>query len=140
MALKQEEITIDTKSGSNTYLITTFPAMRGLNYLKRLTRLVGPAIMAANGEGDVLDGKSAMQVAIESLMDATDKVEVEQLILDLLGGATLGGKAIDVDNHFSGEFGAMGKLIFAILKLNYGNFMEAITTESLNGVMAKVVA
>ena len=46
MAIQQKEIELN----GDKFLITTFPAMKGMNYLKRLTRLVGPAMMAANGE------------------------------------------------------------------------------------------
>lgn len=132
MAIQQKEIELN----GDKFLITTFPAMKGMNYLKRLTRLVGPAMMAANGEGDVLEGKSAMQVAVEALVDATDKVEVEQLILDLLSGTTLGGKEINFDQYFSANYGTLFKLLFEVLKLNYGNFIEAITTAEMQKVMA----
>lgn len=132
MAIQQKEIELN----GDKFLITTFPAMKGMNYLKRLTRLVGPAMMAANGEGDVLEGKSAMQVAVEALVDATDKVGVEQLILDLLSGTTLGGKEINFDQYFSANYGTLFKLLFEVLKLNYGNFIEAITTAEMQKVMA----
>lgn len=135
MALTQKEVEIN----GSQYLITSFAGMKGFNYLKRLTKLIGPALMAANGEGDVLEGKSPMQVAVEALVDATDKVEVEQLILDLLSSTSVNGIMIDAkkfDEVFAANYGALFKILFEVLKHNYGNFMEAITTVDMQQVMA----
>lgn len=124
MEFPQTEVVVKDKK----YLITAFGGVTSLNYYKRLMRLVSPAMMAMQGEGDVLEGKSAMQMAVECLMDATDKVEVEQLVIDLLKNTTYNGKSIDPEKHFAGGLGGLLLLVLEIVKFNFSDVFTDLVT------------
>jgi len=129
--LPQTEVVVKGK----TYLITAFGGVTSANYYKRLMRLVGPAFVAMQGEGDVLEGKSAAQVAMEVLMDSTDKVEVEPLLIDLIKGATFAGKTIDAETHFAGNLGGLFTLVLEIVKFNFEDVFTDLVT-AVGGVVA----
>lgn len=118
--LKQVEVTVD----GTTYLITNFPATKGVNIMKRLVRLIGAPLAALRGEGDEVFSRSPMEVAIEKLTDNFDKVEVEALVVDLLSGVTKGGMSLNFDMEFSGRYDVLFRLVQEAIKSNFGSVFQ----------------
>ena len=124
MMLPQKEVEVKGK----TYLLTAFGGKTGSKLYTRLMKLVGPAFMAMQGEGDVLEGKTASEMALEALLDASDKVDSDALFADLLTSATFGGKAIDVESHFAGNVGGYFMLVIEVIKFNFADVFTDLVT------------
>ncbi len=123
--------TTELAIGDVEYKITTFPAFKGLTYLQKLLKIVGPAIgeifsnAAASGseafELDIED--EALSTAIRELTVNLDKENVAQLVQDMITSSVLkGGQPIQFNQEFSGNYGAMVKIMGAIIKENYSSF------------------
>ncbi len=117
--------------GDVEYKITTFPAFKGLTYLQKLLKIVGPAIgeifskAASSGEeGFELDIEDeALSTAIRELTVNMDKENVAQLVQDMIIDAVLkNGQPLQFNQEFSGNYGAMVKILAAIIKENYSSF------------------
>lgn len=110
MALKQTTVTIkDTE-----FLITSFPATKGIKYLKQLTKLIGPSFAKMSKEG------SSIGDALEVLFDNMDSVNVEELIKGMVvDGATKGSVAISFDMEFSAEYDKLFELVQKIVEHNF---------------------
>jgi hypothetical protein len=112
MALKQTTVTIkDTE-----FLITSFPATKGIKYLKQLSKLIGPSFSALSKEG------GSVGDALEALFDNIDQVNVEELIKGLVtDGATKGSVSINFDLEFSAEYDKLFELVKAVVEHNYSS-------------------
>jgi len=118
--------------GDVEYKITTFPAFKGLTYLQKLLKIVGPAIgeifsNASEGEnGFELDiEQEALSTAIKELTANLDKGNVAQLVQDMIKASVLkNGQPLQFDQEFSGNYGVMIKILGTIIKDNYASFFE----------------
>ncbi len=122
---------IDVTIGDVEYTVTTFPAFKGLTYLQKLLKIVGPAIgeifskAAADGEAlaDISVDDEALSFAIRELTTNLDKENVAQLVQDMIKDAvTKAGQPITFNQEFSSNYGALMKLIGTIVKENYQSF------------------
>ncbi len=122
---------IEVTIGDVEYTVTTFPAFKGLTYLQKLLKIVGPAIgeifskAAAEGEGlsDISVDDEALSFAIRELTTNLDKENVAQLVQDMIKDAvTKAGQPIMFNQEFSSNYGALMKLIGTIVKENYQSF------------------
>lgn len=123
--------TTELQIGDVEYKITTFPASKGLAYLQKLLKIVGPAIgeifanAAVSGteafELNIED--EALSAAIRELTVNMDKDNVAQLVEDMITAAVLkNGQPLQFNQEFSGNYGAMIKIMGAIIKENYSSF------------------
>jgi len=121
------EVTI----GDVEYRVTTFPAFKGLTYLQKLLKIVGPAVgevfaKAATSEDgaasfDIED--EALSLAIRELTTNLDRDNVAQLVQDMIKDAvTKGGQVPNFNQEFSANYGALVKLLGVIVKENYSSF------------------
>lgn len=117
MALKQTSVTIkDTE-----FLITSFPATKGLKYLKQLSKLIGPSFSALSKEG------GSVGDALEVLFENIDQVNVEELIKGLVvDGATKGSVSINFDLEFAGEYDKLFELVKAVVEHNYSSVFSLL--------------
>lgn len=122
MAIKQRTVTINGEE----YMLSTFPAGKGLKLLKQLTKLVGPAFAEMLKGGD--EQVDAMSMALEKLFDNLDSVDVESLIKELVTCATKGSVAINFDMEFSGEYDKLFELVREAVEFNYGNVFTLFGT------------
>lgn len=121
----------EVEIGDVTYSVTTFPAHKGLGYLQKLLKIVGPAIgeifSKAAVEGGDFEAASiedeALSGAIKELTQNMDKENVAQLIQDMIkDGVTKSGQPVQFNQEFSGNYGALVSLVGAIVKDNYSSF------------------
>jgi len=112
--------------GDKKYHITTFPAIKGLNYLNKIKTIVGPALaMAVSGddsEEDEIDVVS-FSAAAKALVDGIDNNNVEQMIIDIVSNyvSDLNGQPLQFDMEFAGRYDLLFGLVKEILVLNYGS-------------------
>lgn len=126
MAIKQKTTTINGEE----YLLSTFPAGKGLKILKQLTKLVGPAFAEMLKGGDPESNtENAMSLALEKLFDNLDCVDVESLVKELITSATKGSVTINFDMEFSGEYDKLFQLVQEIVEFNFGNVFTLFGTE-----------
>ncbi len=126
--------------GDVEYRVTTFPASKGLTYLQKLLKIVGPAVgeilskAAVDGEGlsDISVEDEALSFAIRELTTNLDKDNVAQLVQDMIkDGVTKGGQNVPFDQEFSGNYGNLVKLLGVIIKENYSSFFGESGFEEL---------
>jgi len=117
--------------GDVEYRVTTFPAFKGLSYLQKLLKIVGPAIgeifSKASAEGgavsDLVLEEEALSFAIRELTTNLDKENVAQLVQDMIKDAVLkNGQPVNFNQEFSGNYGNLMKLVGVIVKENYSSF------------------
>jgi hypothetical protein len=123
---------VEVTVGDDTYMVTTFPAFKGLTYLQKLLKIVGPAIgelfakaAAEGGESlsDISIEDEALSFAIRELTTNLDRDNVAQLVQDMIKDAvTKGGQPIKFNQEFSGNYAPLLKLLGTIVKENYSSF------------------
>lgn len=104
------------------YLLTHIPAIRGTRMLKRLIKLVGPAMAQFQKEQD-LGG------AMSALFDTLDD-NVEALIVELVASATKGSVGINFDSEFAGEYDKLALLVKEIVEFNYGSVFSLLGSDA----------
>jgi hypothetical protein len=112
---------VEVTVGDDTYMVTTFPAFKGLTYLQKLLKIVGPAIgelfakaAAEGGESlsDISIEDEALSFAIRELTTNLDRDNVAQLVQDMIKDAvTKGGQPIKFNQEFSGNYAPLLKLL-----------------------------
>ena len=122
---------IEVTIGDDIFTVTTFPAFKGLTYLQKLLKIVGPAVgelfakAATEGSGfqDISVEDEALSYAIRELTTNLDKENVAQLVQDMIkDGVTKAGQPVQFNQEFSGNYGSLLKLIGTIVKENYSSF------------------
>ena len=120
--------------GERDYTVTTFPAFKGLSYLQKLMKVFGPSLgeimsnVAADGEVDLENFSiedEALSKAISLLTENLDKSNVAQLAQEMIKEAvTINGQTVRFDQEFSANYGALIKLLTAIIRENYSSFFD----------------
>lgn len=118
MAIKQETFVIDGAS----YTVSTFPATKGIQVLKQLTKLIGPSIAQMFTPAE--DGESNVSLAMEALLDHIDDVAVDSLLQTLITGVTKDNMAISFDTEFSGNYLHLFNLAKKVVEVNYGDLFQ----------------
>ncbi len=130
---KTERIEID----GNEYLITQLPGFEALETLGELTRILGPGVVRAAmgalaaGDRSLLDADVGAN-AVPALFAGISGKELRNLTERLLKTTELvsEGKRRPVlqvfDLHFQGRTFAAFKLLWAALKVSYGDFRDAV--------------
>lgn len=111
--------------GDVTYVVTTFPAAKGLAYLKRLLKVVGPALaeIAGGDEGGI--NADGLGKAAELLFDNLDKENLDQMIVDWVkNNVTKGGQPVVFDMEFAQNYGALFTLVKEVIMLNYASVFQ----------------
>ncbi len=121
-----------------SYDVTQLPGMRGVRFLARLGRIVGPSLggLITSLQGGGLAGAdlSAVAVSVGRLFIDLTENELEAICRELLGSATYRDPVTqkivpvmdDFDLHFQGRAASVLKLLAFALEVNYGNFFDAL--------------
>ena len=111
------------------YVVTPIPAIKGLSFMRRLTKLLGPSMTAlfsqskdAEEAGEV--GMDSMQKAVDLLVENMDSPEIEQLILDLMKTVTKNGQPLNFNMEFTASYGKLFKLLTEVVKVNFGSLFQ----------------
>tara|TARA_R110000803_G_scaffold13482_1_gene37862 strand:- start:12493 stop:12879 length:387 start_codon:yes stop_codon:yes gene_type:complete len=120
--IEDKELEID----GETFRIAPFPAFKGLVYLKKLTKIVGPSIATMFGgeEATELADLSSAEKAVELLVQNFDGDGVETLIKDLVASVTKNGQPLVFDIEFQANYGKLLKLVVEVVKVNYGSVFQ----------------
>lgn len=116
MAIGQKQVNIK----GTDYLITHFPAMRGTRILKQLTKVLGPSLVAMQG-----DGADKIGDALHALFDNLDQ-GVEQLIVELVSTCSKGSVGINFDMEFAGEYDKLFLLVKEVVEFNFGSVFTVL--------------
>jgi len=117
---KQVEI-----NGDN-FLITQFPARKGIKLGKKVAKVVLPAIGKMYGEEDKEVNLGDMfEVVAENLDELDDKT-----IEELLSETTVNKYTIDVDNYFAGNYGTLFQLLWEIVEFNFSSVFSTLTGDT----------
>lgn len=119
--------TTEKQIGDNLYSTTTFTGTRGLQLLKRLTKVVGPslAIMLEGGSEEAQENADGVFVkAIKMLVENIDKDDVVALIKELVQNTKRNGNTINFDIDFAGEYAELFQVVLFVVQENYGNFFK----------------
>lgn len=117
--IKQKTVTIS----GDEYLISTFPSTRGLGIMKRLAKLVGPALSEMSKEN------ATIASALATLFENMEATGFEQLMQDLTSGVTKNNMALNFDMEFSGEYERLYQIVEAVVELNYGSVFQMLGTK-----------
>lgn len=104
------------------YLLTHMPAIRGTRMLKRLIKLVGPAMATFQKDQDL---GGAMNALFENLDD-----NVEALLVELIASASKGSIAISFDNEFAGEYDRLFLLAKEVVEFNFGSVFSLLGSDA----------
>lgn len=127
--IKQKTVTI----GTDSFMLTTLPAIGGIRILKQLIKLGGPAFAAFQG-GVGADGNpttGGLAQAIEAVLANLDSVGVEQLVQDLVSSATKDNMSINFNMEFSGEYDKLFLLVKEIVEFNYGSVFTLFGSDAI---------
>lgn len=108
--IQQKNVTVNGEE----FLLTQFPATKGIRVMKQLIKLVGPAAAEIFKEGDISG-------AVDKLVENMDAVDVETLLKELVASASKGNVAVNFDNEFAGEYAKLLLLVKEIVEFNFGN-------------------
>lgn len=117
---------IDVHVDGVDYKITQFPTTKALTIETRLIKLLGPAFMELQSAANDGDGEKVLGEAITALIASMDKVDVVQLVKDLVSNTTKGTAAINFDVEFAGRTGALFELVKEVLKANFADVFSKL--------------
>jgi len=111
--------------GDVEYHVTTFPATKGVVYLKRLMKVIGPALAEIAGSEDGTVNTEGLGKAAEILFDNLDKENLDQMIIEWVNkNVTKNGQPIVFDMEFAENYGALFSLVKEIISLNYSSVFQ----------------
>lgn len=123
MAMSSHNVQI----GEEAYVVNTFPATKGVVYLKKLMKVVGPALaeIAGAGEDGTQTGEANLGKAAEILFENLDKEGLDQMIIDWVkNNVTKNGQPVVFDQEFAENYGALFTLVKEIIVINYGSVFQ----------------
>ena len=133
--------TIETVVGGITYQVTTFNAVKGLKFLQKLLKVVGPSLgeLIAASQDDEKSGitieEEALSKIIGMLVENMDHVDMSDLIADMFQSVTINGQPIAFSQHFAGNYGHLVAVLGTIVKENYSSFFDGSGFGGLQEVM-----
>lgn len=104
------------------YMLTHMPAIRGTRMLKRLVKLIGPAMATFQKDQDL---SGAMNALFDNLDD-----NVEALLVELVASANKGSMVINFDNEFAGEYDRLFLLVKEIVEFNFGSVFSLLGSDA----------
>lgn len=124
--------------GENEYTLQTFPANKGLIYLKQLVKILAPSFAAmAESSGkevtnmDVMTAVSDASIqsdtlsrAVTLLVENMDKEDVVELIQNLVKSCRKNNKEINFNIDFAGNYGELLSLLVEVCKFNYSSVFQ----------------
>jgi hypothetical protein len=117
--IKLCEVNIDGKY----YSFNQYTASKGLNILKRVAKVAGPAIITAMQEGRGF-GLDLLRDAAQELVMGLDQEDLGQLCKDILADVKIDNKPISFDLHYGANYRELFKAVFEVLKGNFSDFLE----------------
>ncbi len=124
MVIEDKVLTIEGEE----FRVSPLPAFKGLVYLKKLTKIIGPSIAAAFGTDEekakLEEGSFDVKSAVELLVENFDDDSVEVLIRDFMKTVTKNGQPINFDIEFMADYGKLFKLVTEVVKVNYGSVFQ----------------
>lgn len=118
---------IDVHVAGVDYKITQFTATKALTIEAKLIKLLGPAFMELQSAASDNDGEKVLAAAIAALIEQMDKIDVVQLVKELVGpNVTKGTAAINFDMEFAGNTGALFELVKEVLKANFADVFSKL--------------
>ena len=99
---------IEVETGGQTYIVTTFPAFKGLMYLQKILKIVGPSVAQVFSSADLAKGElseisiedEALASAISSLTENLDKDNTAQLVQSMIkDSVTKSGQPVVFDQE-----------------------------------------
>lgn len=121
MAITQKSVTIDGQD----YMLSAFPATKGVKVFKLLAKLIGPAFQALT---QAENEEAASALAIAKLLESMEEVAVEDLLKDLMVCVSKNNMAINFDTEFQADYGKLVKLAQEVVQLNYGSLFTMLGT------------
>lgn len=113
--LDQKTVNVD----GDDYLLTMFPTTIGLEYQKKIAKLVGP-VMAEVMKGGEGEGVNPIGLAIGKFSESLDLLDVSFIKELVIKGATkANGSAIVFDMEFAGKYVKLYKLALEVVKYNF---------------------
>jgi len=128
------------KLGNNTYIICSWDVDKALETLVWLTKTFGEGLLTLllseegeetlkklAGESETEEDKeNEKQMVAEfagKVIDRLDAKEYVKYSKIIVSGTRCNGEKIDFNSHFIGKMGELHRLIFAILKHQYSDFL-----------------
>lgn len=121
MAIQQKTVEI----GGESYLLTQFPATKGVRLGKTIAKLAGPVFSKLYAE----DG--GLMPAIETLLVNLDEVDFESLAKDLVSSATKGNMSVNFDMEFAGRYDVLIQLMIEVITFNFSSVFTLLGSQSL---------
>jgi len=128
----------------SVYSIKLLPAFTGLAVGKQLSELALPVISMIvdqeSNEGWTEDETPLTSIALV-LTSQMDKVDILQLVQQLLNGSLKDGSSFDANEEFAGLYDELFELIAFSLQVNFGSFFtkflkaKGLEIPSLEGLM-----
>ena len=133
MSVKQVKIDIQ----GDEYTFNTFPATKGLAYLTKLLKIVGPAFGKLTAGNEPVAGEEdvSFSQAVEILVENLYKEDVTALVKAMTSGVTKNGMQLEFDQDFAGNYGVMLQILVAIIKENYSSFFTGNGISDIIGVI-----
>ncbi|MCX2708363.1 MULTISPECIES: phage tail assembly chaperone [unclassified Pseudomonas] len=116
--IKQQIINVD----GTDYLFNSLPTTRGMGVLRMLMSLAGPAVAALQSGAE-----DSVTKAILAVCSTIEQPLFEGLVAALMPTVnTATGAAINVDNHFAGQYMHLWNVVYAAIEFNFGDVMQAV--------------
>lgn len=118
--------TFKTTINGTEYSYTQLPASRSLRLKFKIIKLFSSAVpLLIEGKGKKDDEQIKMFIkAIESVVGSSGGNDVPDLIIECLSSVQVDDDHIDFNKQFSGIMVEMYKVLFWVMKKEYGSFLE----------------
>lgn len=151
--MSYEDKSKNLKLDGNEYILTKYPARKGLKLLAKLSKILGePLGYVLSQDMDKNVDPQMIGKGLSLLFNNIDPDDFVDLCEEIFNGQliVIKGQNIDIndvlDVHFAGESDKIMSLVFEVLKFQYQNFLAkvatvtptaAATTKTVNKIQAK---
>ena len=123
---EENEIVLTGKKGDQKFVLKQYDAFKGINYQRKLIKILAPSFVAMQEEAAKENG-NFIAVAIEKFVQNIDQVEPAFLKELVVQGAFKEGRImINFENDFAGNYGVLFMLIKEIVMFNFEDLFQLL--------------
>jgi len=127
------EMTVNVNG--NDYYLKQFKGKKAFLIKMKLAPMITKALSAIKsdgGEKEEVDLLGAVGTVVDAIFSSIDPEKTLQLAEELLSETYKGAYKVDFDSEFCGNQSAVYKIIFEVVKLNYGDLFQMLGIDVTN--------
>jgi transcriptional regulator NrdR family protein len=115
--IEEKEIIID----GQTFRIQQLPARKGVKIFLTVSKILASCAGSLNKENIM---KSNVESLASHIFDNLDDEKTSEMVCNMVSSSIVFPLNLNFDLYFAGKYDSLFKIVFEILKFNYGNLFD----------------